>query len=100
MIFIHLEHLVVQLWLLTLYFTVSMFALAKMPTVTKMMLEKAAFPTFRNRSKMLKRAFPTFSESLKGVVEKNFPLLFVYPSFLGWLRHWWWGHRGEWIKYK
>ena len=35
LIFIDLEHMVVQLWLLTLYFIVSMFALAKMPTVTK-----------------------------------------------------------------
>ena len=35
LIFIHLEHLDVQIWLLTLYFAVWMFALAKLPTVTK-----------------------------------------------------------------
>ena len=57
--------------------------LQKCPPLQKMMLEKAAFPTFWNRSKILKRAFATFSESLKGVVEKNFPLLFVHPTFFG-----------------
>ena len=30
---------------------------------------------------MLKTAFPTISESLKGVVEKNFPLLLSTPVF-------------------
>ena len=49
LIFIHLEHLVAQLWLLTLYFTVSIFVLAKCPPLQKMMLEKTAFPTFWNR---------------------------------------------------
>ena len=62
--------------------------LQKCPPLQKMMLEKAAFPIFWNRSKMQKRAFLTFSESLKGVVDKYSPLLFVHPSFLGWRCHW------------
>ena len=54
------------------YFTTRFLFVQKCPLLRKMLLDKAAFPKFLNSSEMLKRAFLTFSESLKGVVTKMF----------------------------
>ena len=61
----------------------------------KCCLTKLLLQNFLNSSEMLKRAFPTFSESLKGVVTKNFsggfaprPPHFSTPVFSGWRRPW------------
>ena len=59
----------------------------------KCCLTKLLLQNFLNSSEMLKRAFPTFSESLKGVVTKHFsggfaprPPHFSTPVSSGWRR--------------
>ena len=59
---------------MVLYFNIRFSFVQKCPLFyEKCYLTKLLFQKFLNISEMLKRAFPKFSESLKGVVTKYFP---------------------------